>query len=429
MIGLSGLITPSLDEMVHVAREMERQGFKLPLLIGGATTSRAHTAIKIAPHYSEPVVHVLDASRAVPVTTSLLSDEGKPAFVAQHRAEYEALRKSHSAPRQTVVSLETARSRRTPIEWRGEDIPAPSFTGVRVLDNFPLAELRDFIDWSPLFHTWGLKGIYPRILEHESYGAQARQVFTDANTLLDRMIEKNLITARGVYGLFPANAVGDDVELYTGAERDTVHERFHFLRQQANREGGEPCRSLSDFVAPKETGLPNHVGAFAVTSGIGLKDLCDQFRAKNDDYNAIMAEAIVADRLARSLRRMPAQTSTPGMGIRVCGEVEHADLINEKYRGVRPAPGYPACPDHTEKGTIWRLLDVEANTGMLITESFAMWPGSSVSGLYFAHPKSRYFSLGKIDRDQVRDYHERKGMSVSEVERWLGPNLNYDPAV
>jgi 5-methyltetrahydrofolate--homocysteine methyltransferase len=428
LIGLSGLITPSLDEMVHVAREMERQGFKLPLLIGGATTSRAHTAIKIAPHYSEPVVHVLDASRAVPVTTSLLSEEGKPAFVAQHRAEYEALRKSHSAPRQTVVSLETARSRRTPIEWRSEDIPAPSFTGVRVLDNFPLAELRDFIDWSPLFHTWGLKGIYPRILEHESYGAQARQVFTDANTLLDRIIEKNLITARGVYGLFPANAVGDDVELYSGAERDAVLERFHFLRQQANREGGEPCRSLSDFVAPTETGLRDHVGAFAVTSGIGLKEVCDRFRANNDDYNAIMAEAI-ADRLAEAFAECLHKQVRQEWGYGCAEKLSSADLIGEKYRGIRPAPGYPACPDHTEKGAIWRLLDVEANTGMRITESFAMWPGSSVSGIYFAHPESRYFSLGKIDRDQVRDYHERKGMSVAEVERWLGPNLNYDPAV
>ena len=299
MIGLSGLITPSLDEMVHVAREMERQGFKLPLLIGGATTSRAHTAVKIAPHYSEPVVHVLDASRAVPVTTSLLSDEGKPAFVAQHRADYEALRKAHSAPRQTVVSLETARARRTPIEWRAEDLPAPAFTGVRVLDNFPLATLREFIDWTPFFHTWGLKGVYPRILEHEGQGAQARQIFTEANALLDLIIEKKLITARGVYGFFPANAVGDDVELYTDDTRREVLERFHFLRQQSNKEGSEPCRSLADFIAPKETGLPDHIGAFAVTSGIGLKELCDRFRAENDDYNAIMAEAI-ADRLAEA---------------------------------------------------------------------------------------------------------------------------------
>ena len=427
MIGLSGLITPSLDEMVHVAREMERQGFKLPLLIGGATTSRAHTAVKIAPHYSEPVVHVLDASRAVPVTTSLLSDERKSAFVAQHRADYEALRKAHSAPRSTVVSLETARKRRTPIEWRAEDLPTPAFTGVRVLDNFPLATLRAFIDWTPFFHTWGLKGVYPRILEHEGQGVQARQIFTEANALLDVIIEKKLIMARGVYGFFPASAVGDDVELYTDDTREKVLERFHFLRQQSNKEGNEPCRSLADFIAPKETGLPDHIGAFAVTSGIGLKELCDGFRAKHDDYNAIMAEAI-ADRLAEAFAECLHKRVRDEWGYGCEEGLSNADLIQEKYRGIRPAAGYPACPDHTEKGALWRLLDVQANTGMLITESFAMWPGSSVSGIYFAHPESRYFSLGKIDRDQVADYHERKGMSVAEVERWLGQNLNYDPA-
>ena len=427
MIGLSGLITPSLDEMVHVAREMERQGFKLPLLIGGATTSRAHTAVKIAPHYSEPVVHILDASRAVPVTTSLLSDEGKPAFVARHRADYEAIRKSHSATKLSVVSLEAARKRRTPIEWRAEDLPAPAFTGVRVLENFPLATLRDFIDWTPFFHTWGLKGVYPRILDHEEHGAQARQIFNEGNALLDVIIEKKLITARGVYGFFHANAVGDDVELYTDGTRKKVLERFHFLRQQSNKEGREPCRSLADFIAPKETGLPDHIGAFAVTSGIGLKELCDGFRAENDDYNAIMAEAI-ADRLAEAFAECLHKRVRCEWGYGRDEGLSNADLIQEKYRGIRPAAGYPACPDHTEKGMLWRLLDVQAKTGMQITESFAMWPGSSVSGLYFAHPASRYFGLGKIDRDQIADYHERKGMSVSEVERWLGQNLNYDPA-
>ena len=427
MIGLSGLITPSLDEMVHVAREMERQGFKLPLLIGGATTSRAHTAVKIAPHYSEPVVHILDASRAVPVTTSLLSDEGKSAFVEQHRADYEALRKAHSAPKLSVVSLETARKRRTPIEWRAEDLPVPAFTGVRVLDNFPLATLREFIDWSPFFHTWGLKGIYPRILEHSAHGAQARQVYSEGNALLDVIIEKKLITARGVYGFFPASTVGDDVELYADDKREKVLERFRFLRQQSNKEGREPCRSLADFIAPKETGLPDHIGAFAVTSGVGLKELCDGFRAKNDDYNAIMAEAL-ADRLAEAFAECLHKRVRDEWGYGCTEGLNNAALIQEKYRGIRPAAGYPACPDHTEKGPLWRLIDVQANTGMLITESFAMWPGSSVSGLYFAHPESRYFSLGKIDRDQVADYSKRKGMSIAEVERWLGPNLNYDPA-
>jgi len=426
IIGLSGLITPSLDEMVHVAREMERQGFKLPLLIGGATTSRRHTAIKIAPHYSEPVVHILDASRAVPVTTTLLNDDDKLTFVAKHREEYEALRKAHTAPKQSVVSIEVARERRTPIQWCAKDLPEPEFTGVRALDNFPLATLREFIDWSPFFHTWGLKGVYPRILEDEAQGVEATKLFNDATALLDRIVKENLITARGVYGLFPAAAVGDDVELYTDSTRTARLDYFHFLRQQANREGSEPCRSLADFIAPKETGLPDHIGAFAVTSGIGLKELCDKFRADNDDYNAIMAEAL-ADRLAEAFAECLHKRVRDEWGYGREENLSNEDMIHENYRGIRPAPGYPACPDHTEKGTIWRLLDVQANTGMIITESFAMWPGSSVSGLYFAHPQSRYFSLGKIDRDQVADYHERKGMSLAEVERWLGPNLNYDP--
>ncbi|MGB9029991.1 MAG: methionine synthase [Acidobacteriaceae bacterium] len=427
VIGLSGLITPSLDEMVHVAREMERLEFKVPLLIGGATTSRAHTAIRIAPHYSEPVVHVLDASRAVPVTTSLLSEENRADFVTQLRLEYAAVRKAHSAPKQPMVSLAEARARRTPIVWRGEDIAVPSFTGVRVLDNFSLAELREFIDWSPFFHTWEMKGVYPRILEDERQGAQARQLFAEAQTLLDRIVEQNLLTARGVYGFFPANAVGDDVELYADGSRVAVQERLHFLRQQANREGSEPCRSLADFIAPRETGLEDTIGAFAVTSGIGLRKLVDGFKAEHDDYNAIMAEAL-ADRLAEAFAECLHQHVRREWGYGCDEHLGPTDLIAEKYRGIRPAPGYPACPDHTEKGTIWRLLNVEANTGMRLTESFAMWPGSSVSGLYFAHPESRYFNVGKIDRDQVIDYHERKGMSVAEVERWLGPNLNYEPA-
>jgi 5-methyltetrahydrofolate--homocysteine methyltransferase len=424
LIGLSGLITPSLDEMVHVAKEMERQGFKLPLLIGGATTSRAHTAVKIAPHYSEPVVHVLDASRAVPVTTSLLSDDGKAAFVAQHRADYEALRKAHAAPKLKLVPIEEARARRTPIVWKAEDLPEPEFTGVRVLNDFPLATLREYIDWTPFFHTWGMKGVYPRILDDERQGVEARKILTEGNALLDKIIAKKLIKAHGVYGLFPAHSVGDDVELYSDA---SVLERFYFLRQQANREGNEPCRSLSDFVAPIETGLRDHVGAFAVTTGIGLKELCDRFRAENDDYNAIMAEAL-ADRLAEAFAECLHKQVRDEWGYGREENLTPAELVQEKYRGIRPAPGYPACPDHTEKGTIWRLLDVEANTGMKITESFAMWPGSSVSGIYFAHPEARYFSLGKIGRDQAADYASRKGMGLPEVERWLGPNLNYEPS-
>ncbi|HVZ84308.1 MAG TPA: methionine synthase [Terracidiphilus sp.] len=427
MIGLSGLITPSLDEMVHVAREMERQGFKLPLLIGGATTSRAHTAVKIAPHYSEPVVHVLDASRAVPVTTALLSEEGRVDFIAQHRADYESIRRTHATPRAKAVPILEARARRTPIEWRSEDIPAPELTGVQVLDNFPLETLRSYIDWTPFFHTWELKGVYPRILEHEEQGQQARQLFAEANTLLDRIVAERLLTARAVYGMFPANAAGDDVELYADQSRTQVLARLHFLRQQVNREGSEPCRSLADFIAPRETGLPDHIGAFAVTSGIGLRELTEQFRAQHDDYNAIMAEAI-ADRLAEAFAECLHKRVRDAWGYGRAENLSPEELIHEKYRGIRPAPGYPACPDHTEKGTIWHLLDVEAKTGIRLTESFAMWPGSSVSGLYFAHPQARYFTLGKIDRDQVADYAARKGMSLAEAERWLGPNLNYDPA-
>jgi 5-methyltetrahydrofolate--homocysteine methyltransferase len=426
LIGLSGLITPSLDEMSHVAREMQRQGFKLPLLIGGATTSKAHTAVKIAPHYGEPVVHVLDASRAVPVTTSLLSPENKPAFVAQHRAEYEDLRRIHGTPRTKLASLETARAHRTPIAWRAEDLPAPAFLGPRVLEDVPLETLRPLIDWTPFFHTWELKGVFPRILEHEKYGEQARQIFAEGNALLDRMIEERLVRARGVYGFFRANAVGDDVELY-GADGRTPLTRFHFLRQQAAKDDGEPSRCLADFVAPKETGLRDHLGGFAVTTGIGLGELCERFRAAHDDYNAIMAEAL-ADRLAEAFAEYLHKRAREEWGYGRDERLSNDQLIHEEYRGIRPAAGYPACPDHTEKGTLWQLLDVERAAGITLTESFAMWPGSSVSGLYFAHPASRYFSVGKIGRDQVVDYHTRKGMTVAEVERWLGPNLGYDPA-
>jgi 5-methyltetrahydrofolate--homocysteine methyltransferase len=428
LIGLSGLITPSLDEMTHVAREMERQGFKLPLLIGGATTSKAHTAVKIAPFYSQPVVHVLDASRAVPVTTSLLSDEGKPAFVEQHNAEYKRLREIHGGTKQKLISLSDARANRSKIEWRAEDVATPEFLGVRVLDDFPLAVLREFIDWTPFFHTWELKGVYPRILEHEKYGEQARTIFKEGNALLDRIIEKKLIRARGVYGFFAANAEGDDVELYTDATRSQSLARLCFLRQQKDKEKDktEPNRSLSDFIAPRSTGLRDHIAGFAVTSGLGLQELVMKYKAENDDYNAIMAEAL-ADRLAEAFAECLHKRVREEWGFGKTEGLSNAELIQEKYRGIRPAAGYPACPDHTEKETLWRLLDAEKNAGIKLTESFAMWPGSSVSGLYFAHPESQYFTLGKIDREQVEDYAARKNMSVAEVERWLGPNLGYDP--
>ena len=425
VIGLSGLITPSLDEMVHVAKEMERQGFTTPLLVGGATTSRAHTAIKIAPHYSSPVVHVLDASRAVPVTTALMSEESRAGFIAQHQAEYETLRKAHTAPREKTVPIEEARARRTPIAWRAEDIATPAFTGVRVV-GVPLEALREFIDWSPLFHTWEIKGVYPRLFEDAKHGEQARQLFADANTLLDRIVKDKLLTARGVYGFFPASAVGDDVELYTDASRSAEAARLHFLRQQANREGSEPCRSLGDFISPRETGLRDSIGAFAVTAGIGLKALCAEFIAQHDDYNAIMAEAL-ADRLAEAFAEYLHKKAREEWGYGASEKLSGEDLLGEKYRGIRPAPGYPACPDHTEKATIWRLLDVEKNAGITITESYAMWPGASVSGFYFAHPEARYFHVGKLGRDQVVDYAVRKGMTLTEAERWLGPYLNYEP--
>jgi 5-methyltetrahydrofolate--homocysteine methyltransferase len=358
------------------------------------------------------------------VTSSLLSPEAKGAFVAATFAEYETLRKRHSHRQEKLVPLEVARSRRTPITWRAEDVPTPDFTGVRVLDDFPLSTLREYIDWTPLFHTWELKGVFPAILEHPKHGEVARKVFEEAQALLDEIVTKKLLTARGVYGLFPANAVGDDVELYDDESRGAVRHRFHFLRQQGSKEG-EPCRCLGDFVAPKPTGLRDHLGAFAVTTGIRLDELTARFRAAHDDYGAIMAEAL-ADRLAEAFAECLHGRARREWGYGKNENLSTSDLIAEKYRGIRPAPGYPACPDHTEKGTIWSLLDVEKSTGMRLTESFAMWPGASVSGLYFAHPEARYFGLGKVDRDQVRDYHVRKGMPVTEVERWLRPVLGYD---
>ncbi|APR81706.1 5-methyltetrahydrofolate--homocysteine methyltransferase [Minicystis rosea] len=427
LIGLSGLITPSLDEMTHVAREMQRQGFTLPLLIGGATTSRAHTAVKIAPHYDQPVVHILDASRAVPVTTSLLSTDAKAAFVEQHRADYEKLRRMHATPKHKLVSLAEARDNRARINWRSEDVATPERTGVVVLDDVPLQTLAEYIDWTPFFHTWELKGVYPRIFDHETYGEQARKLFAEGRELLETMIAQKVIRARGVYGLFPANAVGDDVTVFRDASRKDPLATFHFLRQQNAREQGKPNLSLSDFIAPSESGLPDHIGAFAVTTGLGLKEYCDAFRKANDDYNAIMAEAL-ADRLAEAFAEWLHERARREWGFGRDENLTKEQLIGEKYRGIRPAAGYPACPDHTEKGTLWRLLDVEKNTGMKLTESYAMWPGSSVSGLYFAHPESHYFTLGKLSKDQVTDYAARKGMTVNEAERWLAPNLDYERA-
>jgi len=440
-IGLSGLITPSLDEMVHVAKEMEREGFRIPLLIGGATTSRAHTSVKIAPAYSQPVVHVLDASRAVPVMSSLLSAEQRVGFQAKNKEEQDRSRRQHAGQKAALISLEQARKHRPALEWNGQPPPHPRFLGVRTVASrpvpddpnalrIPLQELARFIDWSPFFHTWELRGRYPSILRHSVFGEQARRLFEDAQRLLERIVAGNLLLARGVYGFFPANADGDDVEIYADESRVKKIARFHFLRQQIVKPDGQPNFCLADFVAPERHGasapiVPDYLGAFAVTSGLGLKELCDQFRADHDDYNVIMAEAL-ADRLAEAFAECLHQRARGEWDYGQAEQLTIDQLIDEQYQGIRPAAGYPACPDHTEKRTLWQLLEVRERTGIQLTENFAMWPGSSVSGLYFSHPQSKYFAVGKIDQDQVFDYHRRKGIPVAEVERWLGPYLNYD---
>ncbi len=443
LIGLSGLITPSLDEMTHVAREMERTGCKIPLLVGGATTSKAHTAIKIAPHYREPVVHVLDASRAVPVATSLLSKAGKAAFVKQHREEYEKLRASHGQRVEKLLSLEAARANAPKLKY--DDLPKPEFVGIRTLSSAPfnpgkcdcgsshghagafrvnLEDVVPFIDWTPFFHTWELRGVYPKILQHEKHGGEATKLFNDAQKLLADIVAKKSLTLRAVYGLFPANAVGDDIEVYTNGSRKHLRTTFHFLRQQIEKGDGTPNWCLADFVAPKSaTSAADHIGGFAVTAGIGLKEIVEGFKAQHDDYNAIMAEAI-ADRLAEAFAEYLHKRVRSEWGFGRAEKLSNDDLIQEKYRGIRPAPGYPACPDHTEKAVLWDLLDAEQHTGIKLTESFAMYPGASVSGLYFAHPEAKYFAVGKLGKAQVEELAQRKGKTVSEMERWLGPWLN-----
>jgi 5-methyltetrahydrofolate--homocysteine methyltransferase len=432
MIGLSGLITPSLYEMAHVAREMQRQGFSLPLLIGGATTSKAHTSVKIAPHYKEPVVHVLDASRAVGVVGNLINPELKPAFAGENAREQEKARQQHSGGRVKLIALEEARRRGPRFDWKTADIAKPEFTGLRTLTTragqgralpLSLEDLVACIDWSPFFHTWELRGRYPSILQHEKHGAQARELFADAQKLLEKLVNKNLIAARGVYGFFPANSIGDDVELYTDSSRQQVLTTFRFLRQQMEKPDGQPNWSLADFVAPKP--FEDYIGAFAVTAGLGVDEMVKKYKADHDDYNAIMTEAL-ADRLAEAFAEYLHKWVRAEWGFGKDENLTVEQLIEEQYRGIRPAAGYPACPDHTEKWTLWELLDAEKNAGIKLTESCAMWPGSSVSGLYFSAPQSKYFSVGKLDRDQVLDYHRRKGMDLAEVERWLGSYLNYE---
>jgi 5-methyltetrahydrofolate--homocysteine methyltransferase len=413
MIGLSGLITPSLDEMGHVAREMQRQGFTVPLLIGGATTSKAHTSVKIAPHYNEPVVHVVDASRAVGVVGHLINPALKPAFAGKNSAEQEAARRQHSGRAVKLLSLQEARRRRPKLSG---DIATPEFTGARTLEA-PLSELTPLIDWSPFFHTWELRGRYPSILQHEKHGQQARELFKDGQELLRRIVNEKLLAARGVYGFFPAHSAGDDVILRHNGGSSTLH----FLRQQIEKPDGQPNYCLADFVA----GANDFIGGFAVTTGIGADDLVKHFKAENDDYNAIMAEAL-ADRLAEAFAEYLHKRARIEWGYGKAENLSTEQMIDEQYRGIRPAAGYPACPDHTEKWTLWKLLDVEKNTGIRLTESCAMWPASSVSGLYFSHPQSKYFAVGKLDRDQLADYAARKGMDLPVMEKWLGPYLNYD---
>ncbi len=424
LIGLSGLITPSLDEMTHVAREMQREGFNVPLLIGGATTSRAHTSVKIAPGYGQPVIHVLDASRAVGVVSKLINPQLKPSFIEANLAEQNRLRREHEAQKESkqLLTLAEARERRTPIDWANSDIPTPAFTGPRVINDLPLSELVPFIDWSPFFHTWEMRGRYPAILDDP----KARELFDDAQTLLQRIVAEKLFTARAVYGFFPANSIGDDIELYTDESRTKVLTTFHSLRQQMDKPAGQFNHALADFIAPKSSGRADYLGAFAVSAGHGTDELAKHFEKDHDDYNSIMAKAL-ADRLAEAFAEYLHKRARIDWGFGKTENLSHEELIREKYRGIRPAAGYPACPDHTEKGILWRLLDVEKQAGIKLTESYAMWPASSVSGLYFAHPDSKYFGIGKIGRDQVFDYHLRKGMKLQEAERWLSPNLNYDP--
>ena len=424
MIGLSGLITPSLEEMAYNATEMARQGFDVPLLIGGATTSKAHTAVKIAPGYPEPVVHVTDASLAVNVVRQLLSKDEKPGFVDKVRQQQEQSREAYEGKKtlKKLLPLEEARNRRTPIDWYASERAMPNFLGTRVIDDQPLSDLVPVIDWSPFFHTWELKGRYPRIFEDAVVGSKAKELFDDAQKLLKDVLDDRLFTARAVYGLFPANSVGDDIEVYKDESRAEVQATFHTLRQQLEKPEGDANYALADFIAPKSTGLPDYLGGFAVTTGIGLDALCGRFEKDHDDYNAIMAKAL-ADRLAEAFAEWLHREVRKAWEYGKEENLSTEDLIRERYRGIRPAPGYPACPDHTEKRILFDLLEAEDRTGIHLTETFAMVPAASVSGFYFAHPQAKYFAVGKIDHDQVKDYAVRKQMDVATAERWLSPNL------
>ncbi|HET9828934.1 MAG TPA: methionine synthase [Nocardioidaceae bacterium] len=430
IIGLSGLITPSLDEMVNFATEMKRQEFEIPLLVGGATTSRAHTAVKVDPKYDGPVVWVKDASRSVPVVAALLSADRRGRLIGEVNEDYDSIRARHSAKvnDRVILSIADARANRTPIDWTSYTPPRPKTSErVTVLRDYPLGELRDYIDWQPFFNAWEMKGRFPDILNNPASGEAARRLYDDAQEMLDRIVEEGWLRANAVFGLFPANSVGDDVEVYTDDSRTEVLTTLCHLRQQGEHRDGVPHRALSDYVAPRETGLPDHVGAFAVTAGIGSQEKVAQFKEQLDDYSAILLESL-ADRLAEAFaERLHERVRTEFWGYAEGEHLDNQELLKERYDGIRPAPGYPACPDHTEKMKLWDLLDVEENTGITLTESMAMWPGAAVSGWYFSHPQSQYFVVGRIAKDQVEDYAARTKMTVAETERWLSPNLAYDP--
>ena len=429
MIGLSGLITPSLDEMVNVAKEMHRQGFAVPLLIGGATTSAMHTAVKIDPQYPGPVVYVKDASRAVGVAQNLVGTDSK-AYVVQTQADHARKRDQHAnrQQREPLLPLAQTRINRSPTDWAHYTPPKPNFLGIRAFDNYPLEELVARIDWTPFFHAWELRGRYPAILDAPEQGEQARHLFADAQAMLDRIITERWLTARGVIGFFPANRVGeDDIALYTNETRDRIATTLHHLRQQSPKPDGKPHRCLADWIAPCASGVADYLGAFAITTGIGIDERIMAFERAHDDYRAILLKAL-ADRLAEAFaERLHERVRKEFWGYAADETLSNDDLIAEDYRGIRPAPGYPACPDHTEKGLLWQLLDVDRNAGLHLTESFAMTPTAAVSGWYFSHPEARYFGIGRLDRDQVADYAQRKGWTIAEAEKWLAPNLGYEP--
>lgn len=426
-IGLSGLITPSLDEMVHVAKEMERRGMQLPLMIGGATTSRIHTAVKIDPVYSGSVVHVLDASKSVPVAGELISKETYKNIFSRTKDEYAKLREDH-ANRQVIknyISLKDAQKNKLKIDWSSKEFVKPQTLGNQVFNDYSIEEISRYIDWTPFFSTWMLKGKFPRILEDQVVGSEAKKLYDDAQKMIQLVIEKNLLYANGIVGLYPANAIGDDIEVYTDESRTEVLKTFHMLRQQGKKGSGIPNISLADFVAPKGEGN-DYIGAFAVTAGIGIEPLLEQYQKDHDDYNSIMIKA-VADRLAEAFAELMHEKVRKELWGYAANEAfDNEALIKENYQGIRPAPGYPACPEHTEKGILFELLDVEKHTGISLTESYAMYPAAAVSGFYFMHEEARYFGLGKIDKDQVEDYASRKGWTIEQAEKWLAPSLSYD---